>query len=404
MMAAVFLMQSLGQLAAALVGLVVLIALGNQHGLVNLDPSDPASKRWVDSIWRTVIGAGAFPALVAIVFRLTIPESPRFTLDVDHDGQRALEDIREHYSGHIHGQSTQDLERRTEATREEAAREAVSAAGPGHTTELIDQQKSRPTATIRRNLNDNEEQEEEQEEEEEEDDDEEEEEEQEEEQEEEEEEDEEEDATDDDQKAFSKADLYEYFIAQGSWRFLAGTSTCWFLLDFAFYGLGINSPRQIAHVWLDQPTTNSTLADWQSADPIVNIYHILKLDAIQYIYTVSIGSVVGSLLLIKLIDYVPRKALLIVSFLLLAALFFVVGGTLFAVEYTNQHALTIVLYALCQLFFNLGPNALTFIVRIFLTCHHIFSWPLFLLHSILQHTIPHSKQKFSVFVAFFSKL
>jgi len=258
MMAAVFLMQSLGQLAAALVGLVVLIALGNQHGLVNLDPSDPASKRWVDSIWRTVIGAGAFPALVAIVFRLTIPESPRFTLDVDHDGQRALEDIREHYSGHIHGQSTQDLERLTEATREEAAREAASAAGPGHVPELINQQKSRPIATIRRNPNHNEEQEEQQEEGEQEDEDEEEEQEEEQEQEEEEEgeedeedeeeeeeedEDEEEDATDDDQKAFSKADLYEYFIEQGSWRFLAGTSTCWFLLDFAFYGLGINSPR-----------------------------------------------------------------------------------------------------------------------------------------------------------------
>jgi PHS family inorganic phosphate transporter-like MFS transporter len=358
-------MQSLGQLAAALVGLGVLIALGNQHDLVNLDPNDPASKRWVDSIWRTVIGAGAFPALVAIVFRLTIPESPRFTLDVDHDGQRALEDIREHYSGHINGQSTQDLERLTEATREEAAREAASAASPGRGTGIAKEPKSRPTTNIRRSPSDNEEQG--QEDEEEEDEEQEDEEEEDDEEQEEEEEDDEEEVADDDPRAFSKADLYEYFITQGSWRFLAGTSTCWFLLDFAFYGLGINSPRQISHIWLDRPATSNILADWQSADPNVNIYHILKFDSIQYIYTVSIGSVVGSLLLIKFIDYVPRKALLIVCFLLLAALFFVVGGTLFAVEYTNQHALTIVLYALCQLFFNLGPNALTFIVRIFIT-------------------------------------
>lgn len=37
---------------------------------------------------------------MAIVFRLTIPASPRFTLDIDNDGARALEDIKEHYLGH----------------------------------------------------------------------------------------------------------------------------------------------------------------------------------------------------------------------------------------------------------------------------------------------------------------
>src|ERR1700761_5614599 len=31
---------------------------------------------------------------------------------------------------------------------------------------------------------------------------------------------------------FSLRDLYVYFIDEGNWRYLAGTSICWFLLDF----------------------------------------------------------------------------------------------------------------------------------------------------------------------------
>lgn len=107
-----------------------------------------------------------------------------------------------------------------------------------------------------------------------------------------------------------------------------------------------------------------TIPDWQAILPGENIYHVLKSDITQYIYTVSIGSVIGSLVLIQFINYYPRKAILIVCFMVLSVLFFLIGGTLFAVEYKQQHALTIVLYALCQFFFNLGPNALTFTVCI----------------------------------------
>lgn len=32
---------------------------------------------------------------------------------------------------------------------------------------------------------------------------------------------------------FSLRDLYVYFIDEGNWRYLAGTSICWFLLDFS---------------------------------------------------------------------------------------------------------------------------------------------------------------------------
>jgi PHS family inorganic phosphate transporter-like MFS transporter len=66
--------------------------------------------------------------------------------------------------------------------------------------------------------------------------------------------------------------------------------------------------------------------------------------------------------LIKAIDYIPRKAVLAWSFFGLFALFAIVGGAYSTVVYTDQHALVITLYALLQLLFNLGPNALIFLV------------------------------------------
>lgn len=94
-------MQPLGQLLASVVGLAVLLTVGRNAGLANLPNSgDNPGQKVVDRIWRYVVGVGAIPALVAIVFRLTIPESPRYTLDVDHDGARALRDTQKYYNLH----------------------------------------------------------------------------------------------------------------------------------------------------------------------------------------------------------------------------------------------------------------------------------------------------------------
>ncbi len=50
------------------------------------------------------------------------------------------------------------------------------------------------------------------------------------------------------------------------------------------------------------------------------------------------------------------------SFVALAALFAVNGGTFFIAFETDKHALTILLYVLAQAIFNLGPNTMTFIL------------------------------------------
>jgi MFS transporter, PHS family, inorganic phosphate transporter len=90
MIAAVFFLQPVGQLLATL------MAFTATHGFRAriLDNADPSScsvvavrgtnplgaecARAVDQAWRLVIGLGAFPAALAIVSRLTIPESVEF--------------------------------------------------------------------------------------------------------------------------------------------------------------------------------------------------------------------------------------------------------------------------------------------------------------------------------------
>ncbi|TFK75147.1 phosphate permease [Pluteus cervinus] len=88
MMTAVFANQGWGQFCAALVALVVTVAYKN--GILN---DNPATLEHVDFIWRILIGLGCLPGVVALYFRLTIPETPRFTMDVERNVQQAASDI-----------------------------------------------------------------------------------------------------------------------------------------------------------------------------------------------------------------------------------------------------------------------------------------------------------------------
>ena len=67
-MASVFLMQPVGQLFAYAVGLGCLVT----------PPTRGVDRVSIDRLWRVVVGAGVGPALLAVVFRRSIPESWRF--------------------------------------------------------------------------------------------------------------------------------------------------------------------------------------------------------------------------------------------------------------------------------------------------------------------------------------
>ncbi|GAA5983520.1 hypothetical protein JCM10908_000317 [Rhodotorula pacifica] len=88
MMVATFWSQGWGQLGAALVALASLAAFKKQ--ILN-DPAGYAHH--LDFVWRLVIGLGAVPGACALYFRLTLPETPRFTMDVERNIKQASSDV-----------------------------------------------------------------------------------------------------------------------------------------------------------------------------------------------------------------------------------------------------------------------------------------------------------------------
>ncbi len=44
-------------------------------------------------MWRLLIGLGCVPGAITLYFRLTIPETPRFTMDVERNVRQASQDV-----------------------------------------------------------------------------------------------------------------------------------------------------------------------------------------------------------------------------------------------------------------------------------------------------------------------
>jgi PHS family inorganic phosphate transporter-like MFS transporter len=236
----------------------------------------------MDKTWRIVSSVGALPAVIAIIFRFTITDLGRYTLDVQDDGDRAIYDTESHYGtspssstiesiqlGDIQGESTEADQHQEPPERQESQKE----------DEMLPDQ-------------------------------------------------------------FTYRAIREYFYDQGNWRYLAGTSLCWFLMDFAFFGLGLNNPKTLANIW---------------GEPLIGpLYPLLLQDARRSLLTVSIGSVLGIFVLIIFIDRIRRRLVLIYSFLGLGILFIFTGVTYICTRNHRTHIITIVLSSLCQFVFNLG--------------------------------------------------
>ncbi|KAK6462609.1 inorganic phosphate transporter [Scheffersomyces coipomensis] len=86
-MAAVFSNQGLGQLLGGIVAVVVVAAY--KDDLVFATKGSECVGRCLkanDQMWRILIGFGCVPGCIALYYRLTIAESPRYSLDVnEHD-------------------------------------------------------------------------------------------------------------------------------------------------------------------------------------------------------------------------------------------------------------------------------------------------------------------------------
>jgi PHS family inorganic phosphate transporter-like MFS transporter len=84
MIAGVFSMQGAGILAQGFVTLISLVAF---KSAIQRDESN------LDYVWRIALGMGTLPGLLAIFWRLNLPETPRYTLEVDNDYERAAVDV-----------------------------------------------------------------------------------------------------------------------------------------------------------------------------------------------------------------------------------------------------------------------------------------------------------------------
>ncbi|SCU96453.1 LAFA_0G06414g1_1 [Lachancea sp. 'fantastica'] len=99
-MGAVFANQAFGQIAAGIVALILVAAY--KDVLIVADKGSecgPACAKACDQMWRILVGLGCVPGIIALYFRLTIPESPRYTFDVNNELHKGVADISKFASG-----------------------------------------------------------------------------------------------------------------------------------------------------------------------------------------------------------------------------------------------------------------------------------------------------------------
>jgi PHS family inorganic phosphate transporter-like MFS transporter len=103
-MGSVFAMQGIGQFAAGLIALIVTAGFKKSlESSKDFAHCDGVCGIAVDKMWRVIIGFGAVPGCIALYYRLTIPETPRYTFDVARDIVKGGSDAKAYLAGDAHG-------------------------------------------------------------------------------------------------------------------------------------------------------------------------------------------------------------------------------------------------------------------------------------------------------------
>lgn len=305
MLATVFFMQPLGQVAGNLVSLIV-VAVTRSNG--NTDPI-----RAVDIMWRWVIGIGVVPAVVASLFRFAIPETPRYLLDIDNDPIKAEFD-----ASALFGEPTADMDPEFDHPWDGATLPAsssfsqvsVSAGGSVDGSSIVGGSIATNTEytlhppTLQSHWR------------------------------------------------LAWNDMVHYFWAEGNWRTLLGTSLAWMFLDFGFYGIGLSSPQFLAKIWGSLRLHGAAPMWMTDDDPNANVFNMFFDTSVHAMVILNTGSVVGGLLLIFLVPKFDRVSLQKYGFVVLAALFIAMGVMFITTQ--KEGPVAVVLCIIGQLLFNLG--------------------------------------------------
>ncbi|KAL4862761.1 hypothetical protein BDV12DRAFT_207020 [Aspergillus spectabilis] len=343
MIASVFFMQPLGQIAGNLVSLIVVV-VSKKQGYDDIT-------RTVDVMWRWVVGIGVVPGVIATLFRFFIPESPRFLLEIEDDPIQAEFDATTLFSDQPG--SPEVLETNLSDPFNNinliAPWNEIALPSPAlpttsisitptsafdndsyshETTRSPSQTHFLPPATLNSHWR------------------------------------------------LTKQDITQYFWTEGNWRALAATSLSWLLLDFGFYGIGLSSPQFLAKTW-DSLNLSGPAPPWMTDDSgATDIYTMFQDTSTHCLIILNTGSFIGGVLLLLTIHRLDRVSLQKYGFLALAA-HFIAFGTMFITVH-KEGPLAVALYIIGQILFNFGPNATTYIIpaeifptRYRATCHGI---------------------------------
>jgi MFS transporter, PHS family, inorganic phosphate transporter len=377
LMALTFLAQSLGQLIAYAVSYGVLKSINQNRNFGADSMNHETAAQVIDVVWRCVIGVGTFPAFLSAFLRLSILESPRWILDTRKDTNKADSNLtlvlgEESQATKAKKDGDSDMDGSdSEVDNTDAPRDSVTnlrqpTATPANLSSPVEthplpgssainvetaEGNIRPTASgvagaatkavensvqsdgklttpnvgkKKRQSRQN-------------------------------------------SPQFNKKELHDYLIVQGAWKRLVAISLCWLLLDVCFYGLGLENPRTISRISKNNKfSTPSNPDDWDTelTQPNPTIYQVLTNNSVLSMRIISTGAVCGSLAIVGVINFAHRGKFMALIFLLLATVFLIAGGSLFAstVYQAKSHNLTVACYSIAQFLFNLGPNTLTYIM------------------------------------------
>ncbi|KAM0242584.1 hypothetical protein ACHAPO_001005 [Fusarium lateritium] len=369
MLSSVFMMQPIGQALAQLVGLFVLLGFQRSHDLqgmrCGLDKlHEEECKKALDGVWRIVIGSGAVPALLAIIFRFFLFDCGIYSLEVRNKPGMALVNTQRIYGAPQgagveafpnHGAAGRSMSGSGDGTNsfpmgqfnQNQTPAAYQINPPGgnnvapsyRATDLGDgmhhANSSQHTMPVQ----------------------------------------------------FSREDLHNYFIRDGNWAYLLGTAATWFFLDVSFYGMSLDNRGTLSTMWATTTPTkiddslecwasslrggNSTVPDWatdglpvwstDATHPCNTIYDVLIEQTKQYLLTVSLASIAGSACFVVFANRIPRRQWLTASFLVLAGFFVITGCVYYGVHQKQGAPATVVCVAICHFMFNFA--------EIFPTCY-----------------------------------
>lgn len=309
MLACVKSMQSFARLLAVGIGLG---ALRDMSKTMGLEPSSLIEGAYsgdleafnegrliIDRVMRCVIGIALIPAAIAIVSRLTIPETPRYYVDIVKDLRKAVKKALKVYHKEVEFENTPEAG----PMRQDSIR--FNHWYKGMKDYLCDDKVARRNLILITIL-------------------------------------------------WGLMDAGFYGMSLDSFSVLSTLST-------AQKPTGHNSPAENLH--RANPDTCADSFVWRpKSEPMTtNIEQMLDESAVRSLKIVSLASVLGSLFAILIINHFRRKRILLITFLMSAVLFAITGATLFVSKVEQRHTVTVAFYAITQFVYNVGPNTLIFI-------------------------------------------